>query len=31
MKVNKQYLHMEELLVGMAVFVVKGQCSGFLW
>ena len=31
MKVDKQYLHMKEMLVGMAIFAVKGQCSGLLW
>jgi hypothetical protein len=30
MKVDKRYLHLEEMLVGMAIFVVKRQCSGFL-
>jgi len=30
MKVDKRYLHMEEMLDIMAIFVVKKQCSGFL-
>jgi len=25
------YLYMEEMLGDMAIFVVKGQCSGLLW
>jgi len=31
MKVGNRCLHMEEMLVGMAVFVVKGRYSEFLW
>jgi hypothetical protein len=31
MKVGSRYLHMEEMLVGLAVFVVKGRYSEFLW
>jgi len=31
MKVGNRYLHMEEMLAGMAVFVVKGRCSELLW
>ena len=31
MKVDKWYLHMEEMLVDMAIFVVKGQYAGLLW
>ena len=30
MKVGNRYLHMEEVLAGMAVFVVKEICSEFL-